>query len=185
MRISRTASSLLFVVLGATIGACSGTAATPATGTPAGTVAPTTAATEAPPTTAATEAPPTTAATEAPPTTGAATVNIGDTSLGKVLVDDAGLTLYIFTADGAGTSVCEGDCLVNWPALGSTGSPTLGAGLDAAAFTLITRSDGSSQVAIKGMPLYYFAGDKAAADVNGQGLNGKWYVVGGDGTIIK
>ena len=35
------------------------------------------------------------------------------------------------------------------------------------------------------MPLYYFAGDTAPGDVKGQGLAGKWYVIGADGTPIK
>ncbi len=35
------------------------------------------------------------------------------------------------------------------------------------------------------MPLYSFAGDKAAGDVAGQGLGGKWYVLKADGTVVK
>ena len=35
------------------------------------------------------------------------------------------------------------------------------------------------------MPLYYFAGDKAAGDVSGQGLSGKWYVLKANGTVVK
>jgi predicted lipoprotein with Yx(FWY)xxD motif len=74
---------------------------------------------------------------------------------------------------------------VKWPPLAAAGAPTLGPGLDAKDFTAITRDDGSSQVAFYGMPLYYFAGDKAAGDVTGQGLGDKWYVVGADGKIVK
>jgi predicted lipoprotein with Yx(FWY)xxD motif len=120
-----------------------------------------------------------------PAAEGGATVNVASTSLGDVLVDGSGLTLYIFTADGGGKSSCSGDCLVNWPALISDAAPTLGAGLDAASFGSITRDDGATQVTFFDMPLYYFAGDKAAGDVAGQGLAEKWYVVKADGTVVK
>ena len=59
-----------------------------------------------------------------------------------------------------------------------------GAGLDAAKFTTIARDDGTKQVAFFGHPLYFFAGDKAAGDTTGQGVGGKWYVVGADGAMI-
>ena len=128
------------------------------------------------------EAPSESAAAESPSESAAAggpTVNLGDTSLGSVLVDGDGKTLYIFTPDAAsaGKSVCNGDCAAAWP-------PLLG---DAAPgdFTTITRDDGATQIAFHGMPLYYFAADAAAGDVKGQGLNDKWYVVDADGTPIK
>jgi predicted lipoprotein with Yx(FWY)xxD motif len=40
----------------------------------------------------------------------------------------------------------------------------------------ITRDDGSTQVTYNGAPLYYFAGDEAAGDSNGDGLNGVWHI---------
>jgi len=122
-------------------------------------------------------------ATASPAAAGPA-VNVASTSLGDVLVDGKGMTLYMFTADSAGTSACTGDCLANWPALAGE-SVTPGTGLDAADFASITRDDGSKQVTFYGMPLYLFAGDKAAGDVTGQGLGGKWYVLKADGTVVK
>ena len=116
---------------------------------------------------------------------GGPSVNLGETSLGSVLVDGAGKTLYIFTADSGGKSVCNGECAAAWPPLLGDAAPTLGTGLEADDFTTITRDDGATQVAFYGMPLYYFAADAAAGDVKGQGLNDKWYVVGADGTPIK
>ena len=114
-----------------------------------------------------------------------ATVNLADTSLGKVLVDGAGMTLYAFTADGGGKSACNGACAAKWPPLAGGSAPTLGAGLDAADFASITRDDGTAQATFYGLPLYHFAGDTAAGDLNGQGLGGKWYVVGADGKLVK
>ena len=104
--------------------------------------------------------------------------------LGDILVDGKGMTLYMFTADTGGTSACTGDCLASWPALAGE-SATPGTGLDTKDFTSITRDDGSKQVAFFGMPLYTFAGDKAAGDVAGQGVGDKWYVLKADGTVVK
>jgi predicted lipoprotein with Yx(FWY)xxD motif len=115
---------------------------------------------------------------------GGPAVNVASTSLGDVLVDAKGMTLYMFTADSAGTSACSGDCLANWPVLAGEGA-TPGTGLNAADFASITRDDGSKQVTFHGMPLYFFAGDKAAGDVAGQGIGGKWYVLKADGTVVK
>ena len=115
---------------------------------------------------------------------GGVTVNLADTTLGKVLADGGGKTLYVFTADAAGKSNCAGDCANNWPALTSDAVPTLGTGLDAANFAILTRDDGTKQVTFFGHPLYYFAKDTAAGDVNGQGIGGKWFVVGADGNMV-
>jgi predicted lipoprotein with Yx(FWY)xxD motif len=78
--------------------------------------------------------------------------------------------------------VCQGDCLVTWPPLARTGTPTAGTGVDAAKIGTITRSDGSSQVTYAGWPLYHFAADAAPGDVMGQGVGGVWFAVLPDGT---
>ncbi|MFL5757669.1 MAG: hypothetical protein ACJ77N_15430, partial [Chloroflexota bacterium] len=141
--------------------------------TTAPTTAPTTAASTAP------SAAPSTGA-ESPAAGGAAGVSLADSKFGKILVDSQGRSLYIFTPDGtSGKSVCTDKCLASWPALTSDATPTLGTGLDAEDFASITRADtGAKQVTFYGMPLYYFAADKSAGDVNGQGVGGKWYVIG-------
>ena len=177
MRTSRAAAPLLLLLLGAAVGACSsGTGGVAgATGTPAPAAASADSGKAGYGEAAATGA----------PAAGGPAINVGDTSLGKVVVDGKGMTLYIFTPDKGGKSVCNGDCAKAWPPLAAAGAPTLGTGLDAEDFTAITRDDGSSQVAFYGMPLYYFAGDKAAGDVNGQGLKDVWYVVGADGKPVK
>jgi predicted lipoprotein with Yx(FWY)xxD motif len=111
-------------------------------------------------------------------------VNVASTSLGDILVDGKGMTLYMYAADSGGTSACTGDCLGSWPALiGDAAVP--GTGLDAQDFATITRDDGTKQITFYKMPLYTFAGDKAAGDVAGQGLGGKWYVLKADGTVVK
>ncbi|MBP3964939.1 plastocyanin/azurin family copper-binding protein [Paenibacillus lignilyticus] len=97
-------------------------------------------------------------------------------TLGNYLTDANGRTLYYFDKDTAGSSVCEGTCLANWPAYLATGThaPT---GVASSDFGVITRTDGSKQSSYKGYPLYYFVKDSAHGDVNGQGLNNVWYVI--------
>ena len=116
---------------------------------------------------------------------GAVTVNLGNATPGKVLVDGKGMTLYVFTADSGGASACYDACAAKWPPLAASAAPTLGPGLDAEDFTTAARTDGTSQLSFYGMPLYFFAGDKAPGDVNGQGLGGKWFVVTADGKPVK
>ena len=40
------------------------------------------------------------------------------------------------------------------------------------------------QVTLGGAPLYYFIGDEAAGDDNGQGLNDVWYLASAEGTPV-
>jgi predicted lipoprotein with Yx(FWY)xxD motif len=99
-------------------------------------------------------------------------------TLGSILVDGKGMTLYTFVNDTANTSNCSGGCATAWPPLtvpqGTT--PTAGAGV-AGKLGVIQRADGSDQVTIDSKPLYYYAQDAKPGDVNGQGLNSAWYAV--------
>jgi predicted lipoprotein with Yx(FWY)xxD motif len=104
-------------------------------------------------------------------------VLIRETSIGEVLTDADGLTLYTFANDTAdsGTSACTGGCLNAWPAATADGEPT---GPDELTGELgtITRDDGATQVTYKGLPLYRFANDAAPGDTNGDGVGGVWDV---------
>jgi predicted lipoprotein with Yx(FWY)xxD motif len=117
----------------------------------------------------------------------AVALDVADGSLGQIVVDGEGLTLYGFTPDEAGTSTCYDACAANWPPLlaDDPAAVTVAAGLDKAKLTTADRTDGGKQLLYNGWPLYYFANDAAAGDVNGQGLNDKWYVVSPAGDLIK
>jgi predicted lipoprotein with Yx(FWY)xxD motif len=108
-------------------------------------------------------------------TGGAKTVSTATTSLGKILVDGKGLTVYTYGGDTSGKSACTGGCASIWPPVAVTGTPTYGAGLTASKFSTITRDDGTKQLAVNGMPLYTFAG-KTAGDTSGNNVN-KFVVV--------
>jgi predicted lipoprotein with Yx(FWY)xxD motif len=97
--------------------------------------------------------------------------------LGKILVDEKGLTLYLFTKDPPGQTVCTGGCAENWPPLLTTsGVPVAGEGLPGK-LDVIARPDNGIQVTYKDIPLYYFEGDDKPGDVNGQGLGNVWFVL--------
>ncbi len=109
----------------------------------------------------------------------AAALNIKEKDgLGSFLVDDKGMTLYLFKKDAPGKSVCvaAGGCLEKWPVF-FVEKIEPAAGIDAANLGAITRDDGKKQVTYKGLPLYYFFKDKAAGDTLGQGVNNVWFVV--------
>lgn len=111
---------------------------------------------------------------------------VGESSLGSILVDEEGRTLYAFAGDQGGEPTCYGDCAQAWPPLVATGEVTVGAGLDESAFDTVARTDGSMQVRVGGThPLYHFAQDAAPGDTNGQGLFDAWFVVGTNGEPIK
>jgi len=111
------------------------------------------------------------------------TVSLRKTQAGKVLVGANGRTLYLFTADKAGKSACYGKCASVWPPL-IAARPTVGAGLTASMLGTTKRVDGKLQVTYAGHPLYFFAKDKKAGDVHGEGIvhfGGTWWVVSSGG----
>ncbi len=136
---------------------------------------------------AATSAPSGAAPTSSAGDATGASVELASTDLGDILVDGEGRTLYAFTPDeSSGEPTCYDECAGNWPPLTSSGEVTVGEGLDDSDFTTVARTDDAGdQVKIGGWPLYYFAGDAAAGDTNGQGVGGKWFVVDANGEIIE
>ena len=110
-------------------------------------------------------------------------VTIKDSSLGKILTDGYGKTLYFFTKDVAGTSACSGGCTDAWPIF-SVENLRLDVGLTATDFATITRADGKKQVTYKGWPLYYYATDVNAGDVKGENANNVWLVAKTSYTIM-
>ena len=116
-----------------------------------------------------------------------ATVSVADSSLGKILVDSSGKTLYLFQADTGTKSTCSGACATAWPPLRVSGKPTAGSGVKASSLGTTPRSDGQPQVTYNGHPLYGYQGDSGAGDTNGQNINGfgaEWYVLSPSGNAI-
>jgi predicted lipoprotein with Yx(FWY)xxD motif len=93
---------------------------------------------------------------------------------GGTLVNPAGMSLYAFDKDaaGSGKSTCNGPCAVNWP-------PLKAADTDRASgdWSIVTRDDGSKQWAFKGKPVYLWVKDQKPGDKTGDGVNKVWHVV--------
>lgn len=120
------------------------------------------------------------------PVTGGTMINLGrNDKLGSFLVDDKGMTLYLFTKDTPNTTVCYDKCATAWPPLLTTGAPVGGAGVDASKLGTTNRTDGTSQVTYNGWPLYYYAKDKAAGDIVGQDVGNVWFVISPAGDKVE
>jgi predicted lipoprotein with Yx(FWY)xxD motif len=117
-----------------------------------------------------------------------ATVTLKSTSLGKVLVNQNGRTLYLFEKDRPGKSMCTGSCVSFWPPLLSGAKPRAGStAVKASLLGRIRRSDGRMQVTYRGHPLYTFSLDKRAGQTNGEGLDdfgAHWYAVSAAGSKV-
>ena len=120
------------------------------------------------------------------PVTGNAAIKLGQNdTLGSFLVDDKGMTLYLFTKDTPNTSNCYDKCATAWPPLLTSGNATTSDGADASKLGTTKRTDGSTQVTYNGWPLYYYVKDKAAGDVTGQDVGGVWYVISPAGDKVE
>lgn len=104
-----------------------------------------------------------------------------DATLGQILVDSEGNTLYLFLPDAQGDSTCYDTCAENWPPLLVEGDAVVGEGLDSELVGTITRTDDSEQLTYGGWPLYTFVGDSEPGQTAGQGVNDVWFVVDAQG----
>ena len=104
-------------------------------------------------------------------------------SKGKIITDANGRTLYFFSRDVNGNSLCTGGCLNNWPVFYAE-NPVTGDGLNPADFGSIDRGSGVMQTTYKGWPLYYYVNDNQSGNMNGDGLIGKWFVAKPDYSVM-
>lgn len=117
------------------------------------------------------------------PTAAPASIQLGtrtSATLGTYLVGPTGLTLYTLSSDPANGSICSGQCVAFWPPLlvAQGGTVTAASGVTGTVGTFV-RADGSTQVSHAGRALYYYGGDAAIGDTNGEGIvsfGGTWHV---------
>jgi predicted lipoprotein with Yx(FWY)xxD motif len=113
---------------------------------------------------------------------GTSALSVATTSLGKVLVDGDGMTLYVLSADGVGRSTCSAQCLQFWPAAAPGASTSV-----SAASGRTTTPDGTAIATVGGHPVYAFALDHKPGDVHGEGISefgGTWYAASPTGQPV-
>jgi predicted lipoprotein with Yx(FWY)xxD motif len=110
--------------------------------------------------------------------------------VGDVLVDDEGISLYLFEADTQGKdgsepqSACHEKCAEAWPPLLTEGEPEAHDEFDAELLGTIEREDGETQVTYAGWPLYYYAADQSPGHARGHDIEdhgAEWYLVTPEG----
>jgi predicted lipoprotein with Yx(FWY)xxD motif len=99
-------------------------------------------------------------------------------SLGYILTDGNGMTLYHYAPERPGKVECTGGCVSTWPPLTVPpgGRLVSGPGVIGVLGTL-RRPDGSVQVTYNGLPLYLFSRDTLPGEASGEGLGGLWTVI--------
>jgi predicted lipoprotein with Yx(FWY)xxD motif len=108
----------------------------------------------------------------------AVVVKTASNSLGTILVDSQGMTLYHLSGEQNGKFICTSSaCVGVWHPLiaPSSGAPS-GEGV---ALGTVKRPEGTVQVTYKGTPLYTFTGDQQSGETKGQGIKdvGTWSAV--------
>jgi predicted lipoprotein with Yx(FWY)xxD motif len=94
-----------------------------------------------------------------------------DTTLGPVLTDPNGMTLYTLSNDENGKSTCDGRCAKLWPPFfAPAGAAPSGK------WSVTRRDDGTQQWAYAGKPLYLWEKDKQPGDVTGHKYGDVWWV---------
>ena len=121
-------------------------------------------------------------------TVAGAKVAVARSTLGNVLVDGRGHTLYLFAKDRHGKSSCTGQCAGFWPPLIAAGMPRAVAGAKASLLGTTKRPDGRLQVTYNHHPLYTFVKDTTKGQTNGEELNAfgaEWYAVSAAGAKVE
>ncbi len=125
--------------------------------------------------------------TETTPASATAEVMVStNATLGEILTDGRGMTLYVFAKDTPGVSNCNGGCAALWPPFTvMTGTmPTAGPGITAMLGTFV-RTDGTLQMTVNGLPVYFWSKDMNPGDANGQGFGKVWYALDAAGKMVQ
>jgi len=120
----------------------------------------------------------------------APTIRLEQTSLGNILVDGSGHTLYLFTRDRHKQDSCAkiSGCLGTWPALTTTHKPIAGADVRASLLGTIELHGHVKQVTYAGHPLYTYALDfirRSTFNIGANEYGGAWYAVDAAGKAVN
>jgi predicted lipoprotein with Yx(FWY)xxD motif len=117
-------------------------------------------------------------------------IQLRNTSVGKILVDGSGNTVYLFTHDKRNRDTCVkiSGCTGTWPVLKTKGKPAAGTGVRSSLLGTITLAQGVRQVTYAGHPLYGYAFSAGAGDTSYVGtpeFGGDWDAVSAAGHAVK
>lgn len=112
------------------------------------------------------------------------------TSVGTILVDSRGFTVYAFSRDMRNQDICLniGGCAAAWPPLTTAAKPIAGPGLKRSLIGTISIKGGAKQVTYAGHPLYTYVGDTSPGSteyVNVTASGGRWPALSGAGSEVK
>lgn len=131
--------------------------------------------------------PSTTSTTSTPSTMPAAgpVLTTGESSIGQIVVNVDGMTVYAYDRDEPGTnaSACDAVCLQVWPPVTTDQRRPEIVGVSGVIGT-IPGPRGGRQVTVNGMPLYLFEGDSRPGSVAGQGMDRLWWALNTAGEKI-
>jgi predicted lipoprotein with Yx(FWY)xxD motif len=130
-----------------------------------------------------------TAAVDAHATRGAK-LQVRQTTLGNILVDGHGLTVYAFTRDSRRHDRCVtiAGCTGIWPPLTTGGAPQAGRGAKRSLLGTIALGGGTRQVTYAGHPLYTYVGNSGPGDTSYVGVSqfgGRWLALTPAGHLVK
>jgi predicted lipoprotein with Yx(FWY)xxD motif len=117
-------------------------------------------------------------------------ISLHHTSIGKVLVDSSGETVYRFSKDTGKKNMCltTKECSTTWPALTTSGKPTAGSGVSSSLLSTITLPNGTHQVTYAGHPLYRYSLTSEKAETGYAGVKqfgGTWSAVSSSGANVR
>jgi predicted lipoprotein with Yx(FWY)xxD motif len=111
-------------------------------------------------------------------------LGVRSSSLGRILVDSRGQTLYVYGHDKRNVSNCSEACARVWPPATVTGTPTAASGVSRARLRTIARADHGTQLVYAGHPLYTFSEDRPG-QMGGEGFLGVWFAISPSGRPVK
>jgi predicted lipoprotein with Yx(FWY)xxD motif/cytochrome c5 len=115
----------------------------------------------------------------------AAAIQVTGAGASAYLVNQQGMSLYVYLEDTENTSNCYDACAANWQPLTVEGEPAAGTGVDVQLLGTTEREDGTQQVTYGGRPLYTYVRDENPGDTNGQGVGDLLYVVSPSGEPMQ
>ncbi|HEV7527763.1 MAG TPA: hypothetical protein VGO29_02595 [Solirubrobacteraceae bacterium] len=117
-------------------------------------------------------------------------IQLRHTSLGTLLVDSSGFTVFRFSKDTGRKNTCitTSECSTTWPPLTSSGQPSAGPGVKSSLLSTIKLPNGKRQVTYAGHPLYRYslAGERGETSYAGvKQFGGTWFAVSASGANVK